>query len=183
MGFQEQYCKESTWAAMCTWGCHVVAVTEDTSNPLGVLPGTHLRYGAPWITISLQPTLTDYCILKQGKWVRKGLRNSDELPAAREPCQPAVLPWHHLTQAPPTPPLRGPWHLVFSRNTHCYSEITLLTDVHLSYCLSQFINTARRTLNKCNRSKVFPNLSILVQTLSLSKYDDIASYLIKDILC
>lgn len=118
-----------------------------------------------------------------GKWVRKGLRNSDELPAAREPCQPAFLPWHHLTQAPPTPPLRGPWHLVFSRNTHCYSEMTLLTDVHLSYCLSQFINTARRTLNKCNRSKVFPNLSILVQTLSLSKYDDIASYLIKDILC
>lgn len=43
MGFKEQYKKENAQAKMYTRGCPSTAVTEYTSNPLGGLPGTHLR--------------------------------------------------------------------------------------------------------------------------------------------
>lgn len=167
MGFQEQCCKENTWATMCTWGYHAVTMTEDTSNPLGVLPGTHLRYGAPWIMISLQPTLTEEI---QGKWVKKGLGNSDDLPAVYEPRHPAVFTIVPSNPNPPVPTLWVPCYLVFSRNTHRYSEVTLLTDVPLLYCFSQFINTAGRTLNKQTEAKSFPGRASLYRLcLSLCK--------------
>lgn len=71
---------------------------------------------------------------------------------------------------PPVPTLWVPCYLVFSRNTHRYSEVTLLTDVPLPYCFSQFVNTAGRTLNKQTEAKSFPGRASLYRLcLSLCK--------------
>lgn len=183
MGFQEQCCKENNIVGNNVYvrmSCSHCDKGHEQSTRRSPRDSSLLRGSLNHDFIAAYFD-RNYCILKhRGSELGKDLGTvMIFLPAVHEPRHPAVFTIVPSNPKPLVPTLWVPCHLVFSRNTHRYSEVTLLTDVPLPYCFSQLVNTAGRTLNKQTEAKSFPGRASLYRLcLSLCKRPSIMTLLL-----